>query len=55
MNHNILLTKLYKYGVRDSLWEWCRDYITDRQQRVVFKGAVSDWLTITSVLPQGSL
>ena len=55
VNHSILLTKLYKYGVRGSLLEWCRDYLTDRQQKVVVKGEVSDWLTITSGVPQGSL
>ena len=55
VNHTILLTKLYKYGVRGSLLDWCRDYLTDRQQRVVVKGEVSDWLTITSGVPQGSL
>ena len=38
-----------------SVEEWCRDYLTDRQQRVVVKGEVSDWLTITSGVPQGSL
>ena len=40
----ILLTKLYKYGVRGELLDWCRDYLTNRQQRVVVKGEVSDWL-----------
>ena len=35
--------------------EWCRDYLIDRQQRVVVKGEASDWLTITSGVPQGSL
>ena len=55
VNHTILLTKLYKYGVRGSLLDWCRDYLTNRQQRVVVKGEVSDWLTITSGVPQGSL
>ena len=55
VNPTILLTKLYKYGVSGSLLEWCRDYLTDYQQRVVVKGEVSDWLTITSGVPQGSL
>jgi len=35
VDHTIFLTKLYQYGVRGSLLEWCRDYLTDRQQRVV--------------------
>ena len=55
VNHTILLTKLHRYGVRGSLLDWCRDYLTNRQQRVVVKGEVSDWLTITSGVPQGSL
>ena len=53
--HNILLTKLYKYGVHGDLLNWCRDYFTERQQRVVVKGEASDWLTFTSGVPQGSL
>ena len=53
--HNILLTKFYKYGVHGDLLNWCRDYLTERQQRVVVKGEASDWLTVTSGVPQGSL
>ena len=53
--HNILLTKLYKYGVNGDLINWCRDYLTKRQQRVKVKGEASDWLTIASGVPQGSL
>ena len=35
--------------------DWCRDYLTNSRQRVVVKGEVSDWLTVTSGMPQGSL
>ena len=54
-NHSILLNKLYKYRIRGSLLDWCRDYLTNRRQRVVVKGDVSDWLTVTSDVPQGPL
>ena len=54
-NYVYLLTKLYKYGVHGDLLNWCRDYLTERQQRVVVKGEASDWLTVTSGVPQGSL
>ena len=55
VNHTILQTKLYKYGARGSHLEQCRDYLTDHQQRVIVKGKASDWLTITSGMPQDSL
>ena len=32
-----------------------RDYLTNYQQRIIVKGEVSDWLTITSGVPWGSL
>ena len=44
-NHTILLTKLELVVV---FW---RDYLTNYQQRVIVKGEVSDWLTITSGVP----
>lgn len=53
--HDILLAKLYKYGVHGDLLNWCRHYLTERQQRIVVKGEASDWLTVTSGVPQGSL
>ena len=55
VNHSVPLNKLYKYGIRGSLLDWCRDYLTNRRQRVVVKGEVSDWLTVTSCVLQGSL
>ena len=55
--HDILLAQLYKYGVHGDLLidNWCRHYLIERQQRVVFKGEASDWLTVTSGVPQGFL
>ena len=41
--HNTLLTKLYKYGVHGDLLNWCRDYLTERQQHAVVKGEASNW------------
>jgi len=53
--HDILLDKLYKYGVQGGLLNWCRHYLTECQQCVVVKGEASDWLTVTSGVPHGSL
>ena len=53
--HDIILAKLYKYGVHGDLLNWCRHYLTERQQRVVVNGEASDWLTVASGVPQRSL
>ena len=37
------------------MFNWCRDYLTERHQRVVVKGEASDWLTVISGVPKGSL
>ena len=50
--HDILLAKLYKRDVHGDLVSWCRDYLTERRQRVVVRGEASDWLTVTSGVPQ---
>ena len=34
VNHDILLYKLYNYGVRRSVFSWFKDYLTNRQQFV---------------------
>ena len=47
--HDILLAKLYKYGVHGDLLNEFRHYLTERQQHVVVKGEVSDWLTVNLV------
>lgn len=53
--HDILLAKLYRYGVHGDLLNCCKHYLTERQQCVVVKGEASNWLTVTSSVPQGCL
>ena len=56
MPHTILLEKLAKnYNLRGSLWHWVRSFLTGRNQRVLFRGAVSSWVDVTSGVPQGSV
>ena len=33
----------------------CQEFVTDRRQRVVFDGSASEWITVVSRLPQGSV
>ena len=40
--HKGLLFKLERLGVRDPLLSWLRSYLTNRRQRVVIDGTMSD-------------
>ena len=55
VNHRILLTKLENYGIRGSLLKWFESYLTDRKQYVFCNGVVSDTVSISCGVPQGSV
>ncbi|CAB3990546.1 Hypothetical predicted protein [Paramuricea clavata] len=50
--HNLLLLKLKHHGINGSLLSWFGSYLTDRYQRVALDGSFSDWLPVTSGVPQ---
>ena len=55
VNHNILLSKLNKYGVRGIANDWIRNYLSDRKQFTSFNSNNSNSLPITCGVPQGSI
>ena len=55
MWHTGLLYKLKAAGVRGEVLEWFKGYLSDRKQRVLLPGAVSDWTSIKAGVPQGSI
>ena len=55
VDHNILVSKLHSMGIRGFLLQWIQNFLYKRKQRVVFKGAVSEWCSVTSGVPQGSV
>jgi hypothetical protein len=55
VDHKILLDKLAYNGIRGDLWRWFKAYITNRTQKVVINGYESDYVAISSGVPQGSI
>ena len=55
LDHEILLTKLERLGIRENRLSWFRSYLTNRTQYVEMNGIVSETLPITTGVPQGSL
>ena len=55
VNHHILLSKLYHYGIRGTANAWFSSYLSSRNQRVVINGVSSSKSSITCGVPQGSI
>ena len=55
VNHNILLQKLYHYGIRGMALNLLKSYLACRKQLVVVDGHTSQSLAISCGVPQGSI
>ena len=55
VNHNILLSKLNHYGIRDTTYNWFKSYLANRKQYVFVNGETSQLKDITYGVPQGSV
>jgi hypothetical protein len=53
--HKGLLYKLKRCGITGNLLEWLKDYLSERQQRVIVNGHHSEWGKINVGVPQGSV
>jgi len=47
VDHTILCSKLKFYGCEGASYDLLHNYLSDRQQRVLFNGTLSDWATVT--------
>jgi hypothetical protein len=56
VNHEILLGKLYNYGIRGVVQQWFKSYLTNRQQFTCIDDTRSStYSNITCGVPQGSV
>ena len=53
--HQRLLLKLESLGIRGTLLNWIRNFLTGRQHRVCLRGSSSSWLPVHSGVPQGTV
>ncbi len=53
--HMRLLKKIENYGIRGQILKWIKSFLLDRRQKVRVNNALSDWTSVTSGIPQGSV
>ena len=50
VNHALLIEKLQAYGIWEGELLWFKNYLSNRRQRVVMDGAVSDWNEVNMLM-----
>ena len=55
LSHVRLLSKLEKYGIQGNILGWIKSFLSGRCQRVGVEGSISNWTSVTSGIPQGSV
>ncbi|MEW8544961.1 MAG: reverse transcriptase family protein, partial [Candidatus Thiodiazotropha sp.] len=55
VDHDILLTKLEIYGIRNETLLWFKSYLMQRQQQVTVNNGKSDIKQVSCGVPQGSI
>jgi hypothetical protein len=55
VHHQLLLYKLDAYGIKGKLLNWIKAFLSNRMQRVRIGEHYSDWLSVESGVPQGSV
>jgi Reverse transcriptase (RNA-dependent DNA polymerase) len=55
VSHTKLISKLRAVGLPKSIVLWIKAYLTSRRMKVTVNGCESDWASVLSGFPQGSV
>ena len=55
IDHDILRSKFFHYGIRGVPYDWFKSYLTNRQQQVMCQSVLSNVRYNNFGLPQGSI
>ncbi|KAI8492652.1 hypothetical protein Bbelb_296930 [Branchiostoma belcheri] len=55
VEHTTAISRLLELGCRPSLTRWICDFLSERRQRVLYQGSLSEWEILTCGLPQGTV
>ena len=53
--HQRLLLELKAHGIGNYVINWIEKWLTHRKQRVIVDGEISNWKSVFSGIPQGSV
>ena len=55
VDHVILLSKLFEYGIGGIAHDWLKSYVENRNQKCFVNGSLSDSEFLTCGIPQGTI
>lgn len=53
--HELLKSKLHQYGITGNILGWINSFLSQRKQQVRVNGKFSDWSSVASGVPQGTV
>ena len=53
--HDRLIDKMKAHSIEGNVLQWVKNWLADRRQRTVLNGQASEWGTVGSGVPQGSV
>ena len=55
VDHEILLTKMNRCGIQEKTLDWFKSYLTNRTQRCLVNGCLSDFTILKCGVPQRTI